>query len=544
MKAYEEGNPTSRICIVGEAPSHMEVKLDRPFVGPAGGVLNDCLRQANIPRAACYITNVFNDRVVKKEMGDGTIYNTCGDVLFSPRKGFTELGYRLAGPCIERLQQCDANVIVPLGGTALQLLFDDSRITKWRGSILESSALPSRKLVSTYHPSWLLRGNMLHQYTVVSDLKRVAAESGTSEINLPQRNLYINPIFPEVIRWLEECATRDSVATDIECLNRHVSCFSVATSPSECMCIPMLGVNGGHRWQEDEEAEIWYLYGQIMGNPNITKINQNIIFDSTFLLQQNNIFTRGPLGDPMVAHHILYPDFPKGLDFLCSNYTREPYYKDDGKLWSKPWVDMEKFWIYNAKDSACAFEIWEAIKPELDDGYWETYNHTIGIFPALTYMMAHGIKIDTGRLAISRERAKEKLAMKEEELRQTAEWDFNPGSPKQTMEYFYVTKGIKPYTSLKTHGPTTDDKTMARIYKRYGLREAKLVQEIRGLRKLISNYLEVSYDADERLRCSYNPRGTTSGRLSSSETIFGTGMNLQNLDTDFKDFLVVDGMEK
>src|SRR6185437_686487 len=332
---------------------------------------------------------------------------------------------------------------------------------------------------------------------------------------------------------------KKAIATDIECLNGHVSCFSVATSRSEVMSIPLLDTKQQHRWSEEQEAEIWTLYAAIMSDPKILKINHNIIFDISFLLQQNNIFTRGPLGCTMVAHHILYPDFPKGLDFVCSTYTREPYYKDDGKLWSKPWVDMDRFWTYNAKDAAVAFEIWEELQPELAD-YWDQYERTLGNFSPLIYMMVHGIRVSKERLQQTKKDAEALLAEKEAELKSIAEWDFNPGSPKQCQEYFYGTKDIKPYTSIKTGGVTTDDKAMARIAKRYNLPEARLVQEIRGLRKLIGNYLEVRYDADERVRCSYNPRGTTTGRFSSSETVFGTGLNFTNLDPRFKDFLVAD----
>ena len=307
------------------------------------------------------------------------------------------------------------------------------------------------------------------------------------------------------------------------------------------MCIPLLDRRGGNRWTDEQEAEIWKLYAALMGSKKIRKVNQNILFDMTFLLSQNNIFTYGTVDCTMCAHHILYPYFPKGLDFLCSNYTREPYYKDDGKLWSKPWVDMERFWEYNAKDSACAYEIMDGLLPELyEKGHMTSYRKTIQMFPALMYMMVNGLAISEANLADERKRANALLEEKQIELSQIAEWDFNPASPKQCQEYFYGTKGIHPYTSLSTHKVTTDDKAMARIVKRYNLPEARLVQEIRGLRKLISNYLDVRYDNDKRVRCSYNPRGTVTGRLSSSETIFGTGMNFCNLDPRFKDFIVVD----
>ena len=43
MSAYEEGDPSSRICLVGEAPSDNEIREGKPFVGPAGQLLDRLL---------------------------------------------------------------------------------------------------------------------------------------------------------------------------------------------------------------------------------------------------------------------------------------------------------------------------------------------------------------------------------------------------------------------------------------------------------------------------------------------------------------------
>ena len=64
--------------------------------------------------------------------------------------------------------------------------------------------------------------------------------------------------------------------------------------------------------------------------------------------------------------------------------------------------------------------------------------------------------------------------------------------------------------------------------------------KLRGLNKLRSTYLEVKLDDDNRLRCSFNPVGTKSGRLSSGKTIFGTGTNLQNQPPIMKRFMLAD----
>jgi len=113
----------------------------------------------------------------------------------------------------------------------------------------------------------------------------------------------------------------------------------------------------------------------------------------------------------------------------------------------------------------------------------------------------------------------------------------NVNSPKACQTYFYILKGIKPY--YDNGNVTTNNKAMQRIA-RLGFPEAKLVQKIRGLRKLKGTYLDINFDKDNRLRCSYNPVGTTTGRLSSSKTIFGTGTNFQNIPKSIREFLIAD----
>ena len=539
-KPYEEGNPDAKICFLAEAPARTEMRMGKPLVGPSGQLFDRSIHTAGIPRRDTYILNVWETEV--KRGAKGTITDSYGDTLWTEKSGFTEAGLEAAQPTIQRLQKCKANVICPLGGVPLDLMYQDHRITKWRGSILESSRLPGRKIVPTVHPAFLLRGQYIMRYPFISDLARVREESSHAEIRLRKRIYRLDPSYDEAIAYLDLANTQQAIATDIEVLNHQVSCFSVAISPDDVICISLVG-RQGHRWTIEQEVEIWRRYALILANPDVMKINQNLIFDLGFLIKQMGIFYDGPLGDTMVAHHIIWPDFPKGLDYLCSIHTREPYYKDDGKLWSKPWADLDQFWLYNAKDSATAFEIWENLQDHLNNGFRSSYEETIDLFPALLYMMTRGILVDLDQLEEYKKNTAKKIGEKEAELAETADYPFNPGSSKQCIEYFYTHKGIKPYTNAKTHRPTCDDKALARIVRRFNLPEARLVQELRGLNKLMSTYLTAGIDPDSRLRCSYNPRGTTTGRLSSSQTIFGGGLNMQNLHPEFKEFLVADYVE-
>lgn len=544
---FEEGRPESLICFVGEAPSFVETRMGRPFVGPSGEVFNDCLHAAGIIRHLSYITNVF-DQEVSKDREDN-IYrrlhnNAKGDLLWHSKNGFTEEGLRLAQGCIARIAACKANVIVPLGRVAMQLCLGDKRpISKWRGScILGGDVVQKRKCIPTFHPASTLHGSYTWRYIIMADFEKARRELEFSEYRPPRRNIIIEPSFKDTIDYMRMVrATKNRFATDLEVINHQVSCFCITPDKDECMVIPVGDEYGNPWWDEAKEMAIWQEYAGLMGDEKIDKINQNLIgFDVPFLLQQNNIFTRGFLGDTMIAQHIMYPDFKKGLDFICSIRTDEPYYKDEGKMWKGMGGDIREFWIYNGKDGCVALEAWDKLAQEMTDtGYWPTYNMTARLSRVLQYMTLRGFRVDKTALAKTHGEVETKLKEKVAELNDTADYPFSATSPKQCQAYFYVHKGIQPYKGANGN-ITTDDKAMARIYRRYHLKEAKLVQEIRSLGKLKGTYLEIEFDADDRLRCSWNPRGTWTGRLSSSQTVFGTGANMQNLHPEFLHFLVAD----
>lgn len=199
---------------------------------------------------------------------------------------------------------------------------------------------------------------------------------------------------------------------------------------------------------------------------------------------------------------------------------------------------------YNALDCACTEEAGNAFWPEIQaHGYKWAYDFTMSLYEPLMFMQTRGIKVNFTNLEITKTDITKQRETAQEELNRLAGRELNANSPKQVQQYFYVEKGIPAYYN-REGGVTTDDRAMQRIArgtaKHKGLREARLIQDIRGLVKLYGTYLDIDFDADGRLRCAYNPRGTKFGRLSSSETVFGTGTNLQNLPQEFKKFLVPD----
>ncbi len=201
------------------------------------------------------------------------------------------------------------------------------------------------------------------------------------------------------------------------------------------------------------------------------------------------------------------------------------------------------FLEYSAKDSACTLEIHNNFWNDIADGFMPAYNYTMNLFEPLMFMQTRGIKVQHSALEETKVDVLKAAAEKQAELNALVGRPLNVGSSKQCQAYFYDELGIKPILS-KEKRPTVNDMALQRLVRgtvaQPSLRQAKLIQDIRGLEKLYGTYLSLEFDKDGRMRCSFNPRGTKFGRLSSSKTVFGTGTNMQNLPPEFKKFLVPD----
>ncbi len=202
-------------------------------------------------------------------------------------------------------------------------------------------------------------------------------------------------------------------------------------------------------------------------------------------------------------------------------------------------MSTETWARYNCLDSVTDIKIWNEIEPDLDSqGYRNLYEDTMSLYPSILFMQTVGLKIDHRALDFEKIRIEDEMEKAQHELYSICGFELNPNSPKQCQQYFYGVLAHQPYLSAKGT-ITTDEKAMARL-SRKGVKEAKYVITLRTLRKLLGTYVEVATDQDGRIRSSFNPRGTTNGRLSSSQSIFGTGLNFQNLHPQFKAFIVAD----
>lgn len=534
-----------RIAIVGEQPGKQEVQRGEPFVGPAGSVLSECCREAGVPRNECYITNVIKDLdhpleyyLKRDSRGRMTLH-----------EDFTEYCALLG----QELAKCTANVVVATGNVALFALTGRWGITRWRGSVLESTLVPGLKVIPTVHPATVIPPKMVYinRYLIIFDLKKALLQSSFPQVITPQYPHFLKPTFSECVSILERAEQAglagERLGFDIEVTNLEVSCISFAFKSGEdilSICIPFI-YWGGDYFTVDQEAYLWLLIARILENPLIIKLGQNLVFDTHFLLRKYGIRAVN-LDDCMIAQGITYPDFPKGLHFIASLYTDIPYYKDDGKFWIKGQSGAgagawEKGWQYNALDSVVCVEAFPKQLKDLEQfGNLEVYDHVRKRIQPLVYMMERGIRVNVEGMTQRIQKLEGELVEKQEALCKMAGMDLNANSSKQVMAYFYGLKGEKPYVHHKTGNPTSDDMAMKRLIRK-GYEEARLILDIRGLGKTLSTYLDLTkIDSDGRLRCSYNPVGTRYSRLSSGESIFGTGMNMQNWPHWLLEFLEPD----
>lgn len=518
---YVQWKRGAKIALVGEAAGEDEIRSRQPFVGRAGQHLNKLLASAGINRADCHIDNVFQFHPAGNDIKPYLDLESR-----KKNRTDTEIFLQSKAALKERLQQVCPNIVVALGRTALYALTGKTAITSYRGSLLLSTEIPGLKILPAIHPSAALR-TWLDSYLIIRDLQRAKQHSESPALQLLERRLILEPSFVEAQAFLREALdSKTPVAFDIEVQSEEVSHLSLALSPSLAICIPFVE-RWTNYWSAEQEAEIWTLIARLLEDPAIPKVGQNLVFDTSFLFQRLGIVTRN-IEDTMVAQALIDPDFPKGLDFLTSIYCNgEPYYKADGKRWFKnPFGSDLIFRRYSAMDSAVVSEIWPQQEEQLKkDGNLAPYRRQMALIDPLVFMSVNGIPIDVEGLRAAGVACEANTEELQKELNAMCGAPLNVNSPPAVATYFYIKKKLKPHT--KKGAITTDDKALKMIALK-GHREASLILDIRHLRKMKGTYFDMVVDADNRLRCSFNPVGTKQGRISSSSTIFDTGGNLQN----------------
>lgn len=164
---FGDGARTASVVFVGEQPGNDEDLAGRPFVGPAGKLLDKALEEAGIDRNSVYVTNTVK-HFKWEPKGKRRLHKKPSGREIAACRPWLEAELAVLRP----------RVLVCLGATAAQaLLGKEFRVSQQRGEFIPSPLAPN--VIATIHPSAILRAPddaSRHQEMkqFVADLKRVA----------------------------------------------------------------------------------------------------------------------------------------------------------------------------------------------------------------------------------------------------------------------------------------------------------------------------------------------------------------------------------
>jgi uracil-DNA glycosylase family 4 len=541
MKLIQSGPRNAKVIVVGEAPGDTEMKLGLPFVGGSGDMLNKLFGQTGLNRENCFFTNVCHIQPQGPKKNDFSWFFTAA--------GLPHLQAGVLQLLID-IQEIRPNLVIALGAVPMYMLTRKGTlksghvtgIDKWRGSILESVLVPGVKVIPTYHPAFLLR-SWDHGAVAKLDLARCASDAAFPDLRLPQRQLYLNPQGETRRELMASFLDTDWLSVDIENWRdeegefSRLACVGFSDRPDRALVI--------HAYSPEDLDDI----RRMVGSP-CDKVMQNGQYDYTILTQKcdmevvgfgEHVYADGKLvhvrgWDTMLAHHSLYTEsaggddeysaqkggtkktaaLKKGLAFLNSIYTREPYYKDDGKLWRET-NDLQMFWRYNALDAAVTKEIQTRQQVELRDFNTEAvFQHEMSLLRPLMACTSRGLPIDIKLIL-------DTLAGRPINVS-------SDGRQGDLGTLLYDQLGLPVQLNKETRQPSVDKDAIIALAAKFPKQPILLtILAIRERRTILQTFLGDIVDSDGKVHTNYDPTGTrTGGRLASRAPIIGKGTNTQN----------------
>ncbi len=489
----------AKIAIVGEGPSYEEVSALEPFVGPSGKFLTRLLLEANIERSSCWITNV-SKYMAPPSPRDKKIpfWTRARSVGIDKDKCIAELR--------TELQQIKPNVIIALGGTALEALTGKNKIMDWRGSILNGMGF---KVIPTYHPAHILHGEgevkgYYNRQVMLFDLLRAKKESFSPGFeSLPKRMLHVARSSHELYDFIQRNKNNRFPSADIEAINCIPVCLGISYNPNEGITIPLWNVDGISTLPDSEIINCWSLLSNLLANNDVVGANFGYDRDK---IKRLGFIIRSLKSDTMLKAFCINPELPKNLAFNTSIYTNEPFYKNEGMYDGS----LDDLFIGCARDACCTKEVDLAMDTDIDTmglrKYYENFIlplHSVYHFRNDdTAIEQVGFRCDESiRAALL-----EKYIQWDEDVRYklfkiTGEY-VNTSSPKQVSKLLYEDWKC-PVGSGTGEEAITSILNSPQVKNPLHREGMELILEDRRVKKTITSYLYSPTDYDGRMRTSY-----------------------------------------
>lgn len=497
-----DGPEDADIVIIGEAPGFGESISGKPFSGASGKLLDAVLAEHKIDRTSCFITNVCLCRPKGNETPSKNDIKCCSERLKA------------------EIEQCDPEVIVPLGVTAASAIMGQAiKITSFRaGPPKESKLYPGTKIVPSFHPAACLRNSDSFP-SLVADIAKITQEVSVGweppsykEFNDPQQatavlNELLNLQSKRVVIDIETAAEKDS---SFERPNHYpIMCIGIGFDKGRVVVLGEQAVNN---------PAVVYKLRQLLRTKDITCHNGK--FD---LSGMADIELADLSFDTMLASYAL-DEREMGvhkLKYLAAEELSAPDYDSDIKQWTTGakanWrlIPKDKLHRYNACDVSNTWDLEDIYRPRLAaQGLTELNDRLTKYSNFLMRVEMGGINIDTDLLAKLDIEYQEKLEQRERDLFQ---WVDNPRSPKQVtaaLEELHVVVDTTNAEQLQELTETLSDPVAVEF--------CNQLLDYRKEQKLYGTYIKGARERlyNGRLYTTYLLHGTTTGRLSSRNPNF------------------------
>lgn len=532
-----DGDVNSTVAIIGEWPERRACEMKLPFTGGAGKLVWDTLNKFGLRRQNVYMTYMVKKRLIET-------YGTGKTEGISKN----ELSYWKAMLTWELSCLPNLRYVLILGNLPLEALTGHTGIDKWRGSVLACSDLrDDLHVVVAHNPSLMVVKPSLEPIFKLDCQKLHMVMQGQWTPH------HITPIYDtsptEAKSWCDKMIQEDAaVSFDIEVVSGETACVGLANDAHTGMCINFRG-RMHNRWTPREESQVRQSIQRVLRHAKVQLVAQNGGFDCGWLWYKDRIKVRPLWMDTLLAHHTMHPTWPHNLGFLTAQYTTHPFYKDDKDEWREG-GDISSFWEYNVKDCCITWEVARRLHKELQSQkLWSFFtDHVMRLQPHLVSATVLGNCVDLiMREKLNNEYTRDVEAL-EKEFNEAAriatgdaELTVNPNSPKQLGELLFQRlrlTGKNASTNKENRlsmieNPRTSDaaRHMLQILDTYSKQH-----------KLLSTYISAAIDSDGRMRSDYKQYGVqnTPGRLSSSSTLWGSGMNLQNQPERLRGMFIAD----
>jgi len=248
------------------------------------------------------------------------------------------------------------------------------QLQKYAGSLLESPSLKyPHYCIPLYGPDRYVQDWAERNVSTYIDLQKIKSEfeywqtHGYLQKLTERKMLYGDLSLDAVLQFVNTCRNSKLVSVDIETVYpRSKSAFyphpgypvtiGLANSATNAISFILF------RDDPAENRTLWRSLYDLFANTPIH--GQNFFnFDALFLNALGFTVDLSKVQDTLIRHHILWPELSHKLQFMTRQYTREPYYKDEGHGWSIKYMD--KLRRYNCLDVCVTYEIWEAQDEEV-----------------------------------------------------------------------------------------------------------------------------------------------------------------------------------